>query len=445
MQKQLVLLTAASFIALASSSQAQSQTPGLSNDFGMTDTVVFLPPALALEAGYPQWRLVTMNGRQAVPYNYCTWLIDQKPWTSEVFGVSRWQAVENCAAGISAVTRVEVDESLPLGDGSAEFWRSRPEGYQYMVPDYDFTQAQFQTLVSESELEGIALGFVTDPQSLSEYLVTQVQRIQALEDWRQSLADSGGVVTQEALESWASQQGYLKAEDLPEEQVPLSTQEVQDLVDTAIANLPAGFSEEDARGLFVLQADLPDAGLTQDEADDLYQAKGEGTGDSSFVGSFWWWVFLIAALLAVLGILLGGWSLWQVRKSSRLAGKAMRTAKTAVQLGLPIGWEAVKDWPEQKALDKLEHGQTTAMEFVHDDGTKKTVEFTAHEEAFPQNEGKKKRGLAVSGQATSTKPVACRVGMLIRECCKALEGCGKHVVQPKDPKTGKFVKVKPAA
>ena len=454
MRTQLMLLGSIGCMCVASATQAQTTPAGLSNDFAVTETVIELPAELTQAAGYPQWRLVTMNGRQAVPYNYCTWLIDQKPWLTEVFSPGDQSPVGNCAAGISAVTKQQVDDTLPLEAGTAAFWRTRPVGYQYMVPDHDLTQAQWLELMSEPD--GEYFGFVTDPRSLSEYLATQVERIQALEDWRQSLAQAGGVVTQDALEAWAQTQGFVRAEDLPEVEL-MTREEIESLVSSTAqelrkeqadfvsqADLPEGslLTQEQAEKQFVLQSDLPDGALlTEAAADGRYQVKGVGGTNYPFLFSLWWWVLMIALGLSLIGLVLWALVNRKANQSKELAVKAMNKATTAMQLGLPAGWEPVGDLPTQADLDALSEGESVTVRFVHDDETKEAVEFTSLQDAFPQNTGKRRKGLLVSGDATSTKPVACRVGMMVRECRKALEAHDKEGgIQPRDPKTGQFAK-----
>jgi hypothetical protein len=275
----------------------------LSEDFELTQNPIVLPESLRADAGYPVWRLVTMKGEDAVPYAYCAWLQSNSPWTQSVFGTTSWQAQKNCADGITRVSRLNVDVRVPAVGNDAAFWRVRPVGYQYMVPDHTLTKDRFELLMPSTIGEGIS--FVSDPETLARFMADVQVRISALEQWQTNIESAGGPLTPERLESWLVNNDYLQGSDIPE-----------------------------------------------GEANDIYQQKGQSTSvaDAEEGQLTWFWLILIllALLIAIITLVLW-WSLRRtvndketgLEKTNQMAAEAInRIDDVRSGLEAQIEWDA---------------------------------------------------------------------------------------------------------
>lgn len=291
-----------------------AQTP-LPEDFGLSEKTITLPESLRAEAGYPVWRLVTMWGKEAVPYRYCAWLQNKKPWTQSVFAENLWQARKNCADGITKVTRANVDVTVPEPGSDAAFWRQRPVGYQYMVPDHQLSQADYNALMHSSQ--DTAVLFVANAPALAAFMEKAEARISALEEWQTSIEASGGVLTTESLEDWLTDNDFLQADDLPTGET-LNKEQKQALLES-------------------LSLD-PSTLLTKQEAEDVYQQKGSALAPpSANQNDDWWawhWYWLLPILLALVlasAALLLWWFMSRVvnNKEHGLA-KTNQTANAAI-------------------------------------------------------------------------------------------------------------------
>jgi hypothetical protein len=297
---------------LLSATSLSAQTT-LSRDFSLGADSIILPESLRAAAGYPAWRMVTMQGQDAVPYNYCSWLLVENPWSLQLFGTTNSRALKKCADGITAVTRQNTDASVPSPGSDAQFWRNRPVGYQYMVPDHTIDKATYDSLMQAADTT--AIPFVSNPVAFSAYLDSLQERVTALEEWQQQLADDGGVMSQSQLREWLDEQGYLS-------------------VDTGTQLL----THEQAAEQFVSKDALPDGDiLTRQQADEQYvstelfdefrrsfivtdpadkpaQTDETTVLDDMLKDEFSWWKLLWLIPLVILVLFL-----WRVLRSNRPA------------------------------------------------------------------------------------------------------------------------------
>lgn len=297
-------------------STVSAQTTLLSDDFTLTETTIILPQYLRSDAGYPAWRLVIMKGKDAVPYRYCAWLQNNSPWTLNVFGVTPWQARKNCADGITTVTRLDVDAGVPVVGSDDEFWRKRPVGYQYMVPNHTLSKADFDALMLP--VSGADVQFVADAESLAVFMNDAQARLSALEEWQESIEETGGVLTTEALMSWLMDNKFLQSADLPEgilltmEQAKTLFLQSEVLPEGELLTVDAAdkrYLAKSSTDQYVRKGDMPTGTLlTKEAASKLFASKGRGVTSSSWMD--WLWLIPLGLLFVLIFLFL----VWQRKK-----------------------------------------------------------------------------------------------------------------------------------
>jgi len=211
--------------------------------FILTENVIDLPAELADQVGYPVWQKVGMNSTvSAVPANWCQPLLLAKPWLIETFGGNFYQAEENCWLSVSLATAelggIEVPESSQTQWTSwwDNFWRNRPNGFQYWVPSFSVSEADYYAFAGLKS----SGTFAGDPTALVEQISALESRVEKLEEITDAntnnIADLTSIFTDTA------------------KNVSANTAAIADLVGV-ITNRPIGLSEAevDAR----IDAKLP--------------------------------------------------------------------------------------------------------------------------------------------------------------------------------------------
>jgi hypothetical protein len=189
----LVLSLGLLFTATIASAQTEVLVPptSVTQKFILSDNFIPVEAAQAAEVGYPLWQKVGMNGHvNAVPANWCTPLLAAKPWLRPYFtGVnSRGQQLSPEAICWRRITEVTAFvEKIEVPKNHDWFWRTRPQGFEYWVPSFNVTQADFLVFMGGE----IPAADAFDPTVLAERIQAFEERLKKTEAAIAALVDGG--------------------------------------------------------------------------------------------------------------------------------------------------------------------------------------------------------------------------------------------------------------